>query len=75
MHTVVISSQIQAQGPLIERLPDGRLLIDGGGRRVAGQPLVRERNPATARKAAIAAVPFGIGSFVEWRHRPRPKRC
>ena len=42
IHTVFVSPHVQAQGPLIERLPDGRLLIEAGGRKVAGQPLPRE---------------------------------
>jgi hypothetical protein len=41
IHTVDISSHVEAQGPLIEVLPDGRLLIEAGGREVAGHPLSR----------------------------------
>jgi hypothetical protein len=42
IYTVFVSPYVQAQGPLIERLPDGRLLIEAGGRKVAGHPLSRE---------------------------------
>ncbi|QYK42117.1 MAG: sulfate ABC transporter substrate-binding protein [Paracoccaceae bacterium] len=63
IHTVFVSPHVQAQGPLIERLPDGRLLIEAGGRKVAGHPVPRETPRARGWKAVIAAALIGVGSL------------
>lgn len=63
IHTVFVSPYVQAQGPLIERLPDGRLLIEAGGRRVAGYPLGRNHPPARGWKAMIAAALIAFGGL------------
>lgn len=63
IQTVILSSHVQAQGPLIERLPDGRLLIEAGGRRVAGHPLPRPAKRVRGWKAAIAAALIGLGAL------------
>lgn len=63
IHTVFVSPYVQAQGPLIERLPDGRLLIEAGGRRVAGYPLARNHPPARGWKAMIAAALIAFGGL------------
>lgn len=63
IHTVFVSPHVQAQGPLIERLPDGRLLIEAGGRKVAGHPLHRESPRARGWKAVIAAALIGLGGL------------
>jgi sulfate/thiosulfate-binding protein len=63
IHTVFVSAHVQAQGPLIERLPDGRLLIEAGGRRIAGHPLSRETRIAKGWKAMIVAALFGLASL------------
>lgn len=64
IHTVAISSHVQAQGPLIERLPDGRLLIEAGGRRVAGLPLKRESPKVPGWKAAVASALIGLSLLI-----------
>ena len=63
IHTVFISPHVLAQGPLIERLPDGRLLIEAGGRKVTGQPLPREIPRLRGWKAVIAAALIGLGGL------------
>lgn len=63
IHTVYVSPHVQAQGPLIERLPDGRLLIEAGGRRISGHPLPRETPRARGWKAVIAAALIGFGAL------------
>jgi sulfate transport system substrate-binding protein len=63
IHTVFVSSHVQAQGSLVERLPDGRLLIEAGGRRVAGHPLPRKAPQAGGWKALIAAALIGLSSL------------
>jgi len=63
IHTVAISSHVQAQGPLIERLPDGRLLIEAGGRKVAGHPLSHVSQQARGWKAFVAAAMIGLSSL------------
>ncbi len=63
VHTVSISPHVLAQGPLIGILPDGRLLIDAGGRRVVGHPLKRESSKAAGWKAIFAAALIGLSSF------------
>ena len=63
IHTVAISSHVQAQGPLIERLPDGRLLIEAGGSKVAGHPLSRVLQRAGGWKAFVAAALIGLSSL------------
>lgn len=63
IHTVFVSPHVQAQGPLIERLPDGRLLIEAGGRKVAGHPLPREILRVRGWKAMIAAALIGLGGL------------
>ncbi len=64
IRTVALSSHILAQGPMIERLPDGRLLIDAGGRKVAGRPLAKDATKAGGWKAAVAAALIGLSSLV-----------
>lgn len=63
IHTVFLSAHVQAQGPLIDRLPDGRLLIEAGGRKIAGHPLVRETAKPVGWKAVIAAALIGLSSI------------
>lgn len=63
IHTVFVSPHVQAQGPLIERLPDGRLLIEAGGRKVAGHTLPRETPRARGWRAVIATALIGLGSL------------
>lgn len=63
IHTVFLSAHVQAQGPLIDRLPDGRLLIEAGGRRIAGHPLVREAAEPMGWKAVLAAALIGLSSL------------
>ncbi|AXC48360.1 sulfate ABC transporter substrate-binding protein [Paracoccus suum] len=64
IHTVSVSPYVQAQGMLIERLPDGRLLIDAGGRKVIGRPFRPVPQKTRRWKAAIAAAIFGLTSLV-----------
>lgn len=66
IHTVFLSAHVQAQGPLIDRLPDGRLLIEAGGRRIAGHPLVRETAKPVGWKAMIAATVIGLSTLGGW---------
>lgn len=63
IRTVFISSHVQAQGPLIERLPDGRLLIEAGGRRIAGH--APDSLPPKPRdwKAVVVAALIGLASL------------
>ncbi|GGE23859.1 sulfate ABC transporter substrate-binding protein [Gemmobacter megaterium] len=63
IHTVFVSSHVQAQGPLIERLPDGRLLIEAGGRRVAGHPPARPGPQTSGWKGIIAAALLGLSAL------------
>lgn len=63
IHTVFVSSHVQAQGPLIERLPDGRLLIEAGGRRVAGHPPTRPGPQTSGWKGIIAAALLGLSAL------------
>lgn len=63
IHTVFLSAHVQAQGPLIDRLPDGRLLIEAGGRKIAGHPLVRETAEPMGWKAVLAAALIGLSSL------------
>jgi len=63
IQTVLVSSHVRAQGKLIERLPDGRLLIEAGGRKVAGYPLPREVPKSKGWKAMVAAALLGLSSF------------
>lgn len=60
IHTVFISSYIQAQGPLIQRLPDGRLLIDIGGRCVAGVPPKKETRKGQGLTSALGGALIGL---------------
>lgn len=63
IHTVFVSPYVEAQGPLIERLPDGRLLIEAGGRKVAGRPVPRETPRVRGWKAIIAAALVALGGL------------
>jgi sulfate transport system substrate-binding protein len=63
LHTIFVSPPVQAQGQLIERLPDDRLLIEAGGSKIAGHPLTRETPKTTRWKAVIAAALIGLSSF------------
>ena len=47
IHTICVSSHVLAQGPLVERLIDGRLVIDAGGRLVAGHPIATRSLPTS----------------------------
>ena len=60
IHTVAISSHVQAQGQLIQRLPDGRLLIDVGGRSVAGLPLKKEARKVLGLKSVLGGALIGL---------------
>ena len=57
IHTVSVASHILAQGQLVARLPDGRLVIEVGGKQLTGHP-VRSRRPAAHgwRRALEGAV-------------------
>ena len=57
IHTVFVSAYVQAQGSLVERLSDGRMMVDAGGRRVTGVPA------PSGWKAAIAAALIGIATL------------
>jgi sulfate/thiosulfate-binding protein len=63
IHTVFVSLHVQSQGPLIERLPDGCLLIEVRGRNVAGHPMSREIPRVPGWKAVIAAALIGVGGL------------
>ncbi len=63
IQTVVVSSHVLAQGALIETLPDGRLLIDAGGRRVVGYPFSAEKPKVGGWKALAAAALIGLSSL------------
>ena len=64
IHTVAISSHVQAQGPLIQRLPDGRLLIDVGGRNVAGVPLKTEARKVLGLKSVLGGALIGLSLLI-----------
>jgi sulfate/thiosulfate-binding protein len=64
IHTVSISSHVQAQGPLIQRLPDGRLQIDTGGRSVAGFPLEREAPKGLGWKSVVGSALIGLSVLI-----------
>ncbi|MBK5928292.1 sulfate ABC transporter substrate-binding protein [Rhodobaculum claviforme] len=54
IHAVAVASHGLAQGPLVTRLPDGRLVVAAGGRRVTGRPLTARQT--TGWKAAAGAL-------------------
>jgi sulfate transport system substrate-binding protein len=62
--TVLVSSHIQMQGPLVGRRPDGQLPLNPGGHENAGHPPLHEISKSMRWKAAIAAVLIGLTSFV-----------
>jgi sulfate/thiosulfate transport system substrate-binding protein len=64
IHTVAISSHVQAQGPLIHRLPDGRLLIDVGSRSVAGTPIKKEAGKALGLKSVLGGALIGLSLWI-----------
>jgi sulfate/thiosulfate-binding protein len=64
IHTVAISSHVQAQGPLIRRLPDGRLLIDIGGRSVAGFPFKKEVRKVSGLKSVLGGALIGLSLLI-----------
>jgi hypothetical protein len=53
IHTVFVSPHVQAQGPLIERLPDGRLLIEAGAARLLDIQRRRNRRAPSAGKPRL----------------------
>jgi sulfate/thiosulfate transport system substrate-binding protein len=64
IHTVAISSHVQAQGSLIQRLPDGRLLIDIGGRTVAGFPFKKEVRKVSGWKSVLSGALIGLSLLI-----------
>lgn len=55
--TIVIGARQQAQGPVLCRLPDGRVSIDAGGRVLTGHA-VTPRRPARGLWARISGRPL-----------------
>lgn len=64
IHTIAIGSHVLAQGPLVAHLPDGRLVIEAGGRTVAGRPPAARTAGLGGWKGAVAAALFGLSSLL-----------
>jgi len=63
-YTITTSSHVLAQGPLVERLPDGRVVVEAGGKRVAGFPTTgAHRGYLSGWRAVTAAALFGLTSL------------
>lgn len=60
--TVSLSPPVLAQGSLISRLPDGRVLVDAGGPPVAGHPLP-PRPVAPVWRGAVTAAFLGLAAL------------
>ena len=58
--TIVVAGRITAQGLFVKNLPDGRVVISLGARRLSGLPVAR--NSAAAMVLALAALGLGGGS-------------
>ena len=61
-YTISTSSHVLAQGPLVERLSDGRVVIDASGKRLAGYPTAGQGGNFKGWKAVIAGALFGLTS-------------
>lgn len=64
IHTIAIGSHVLAQGPLVAHLPDGCLVIEAGGRTVAGRPPTARTAGLGGWKGAVAAALFGLSSLL-----------
>ena len=64
IHTITVASHIFAQGPLVAHLPDGRLVIDAGGRHLIGHPVWSRRPAARGWKRALAGAVMGLAALV-----------
>jgi sulfate transport system substrate-binding protein len=64
IHTVAISSRVQAQGPLIQCLPDGRLLMDIGGRTVAGLTCMMEVRNVFGLKSILGGALISLSLLI-----------
>jgi sulfate transport system substrate-binding protein len=63
IHTDFVSRPVQAQGPVVLRQTDGRLLIEAGGRKVAGHPPTPVPAKASKWKGLITAALVGFASL------------
>ncbi len=54
IRTVTVTSHVSAQGPVVGKLPDGRLVIDTGTRRAIGWPV--PETPAPESRAAASGL-------------------
>ena len=64
IHTVAISSRVQAQGQLTQTLPDGRLLMGIGGRTVAGLTCMKEVRNVSGLKSVLGGVLIGLSLLI-----------
>ena len=64
IHTVAISSRVQAQGQLTQTLPDGRLLMGIGGRTVAGLTCMKEVRNVSGLKSVLGGALIGLSLLI-----------
>jgi sulfate transport system substrate-binding protein len=63
IHTVAVSDHVLAQGPLVGKLADGRVVVDAGGTRVAGHPVSRPAGRMSAVKALFLGAALGLAGL------------
>ncbi|MFU8866181.1 MAG: sulfate ABC transporter substrate-binding protein [Rhodobacterales bacterium] len=63
IHTVSVSPHVLAQGPLVQKLPDGRLVVDAGGRQVVGHTLSRPAGRLSSVKALLVGAALGLAGL------------